>query len=434
MKISGLVFLTGLVVLFSGAPVSGQVTRTVERQTSFADLSTTDAMGNLLVTGDLLTAASPDVTFPFSQNNDQLASAPGVGVGDNDGEAVVAGTGGPFTFTFLTPVEITQIDVYTAWRDARAGQNLEISLSTDGVNFVPLIDYDEPSVGGEVVLSSITDAAGVPLGSDVTAIRFTLPEATNGSGAVFREIDVIGTADPIAEDQVIFSVERQVSYADLSTTDAMGNLLETGDLLTIAVPDVEFPAFQNNDLLSDDPSTIAPGPADGVVDSEAVVAGEGGPFTYTFPTTVEITQINVYSAWRDARAGQNLSISVSTDGENFEPLITYNVESPGDEVVLSTITVANGDPLGTDITAIRFTPGSGTNGTGGVFREIDVIGTSGGFLPGDVNRDGEVNFLDIVPFIGVLSGSLELRLEADTSLDGEVDFLDIVPFITLLSS
>ena len=53
---------TGL--LLSGAPVSGQVTRVVERQTSFADLSTTDAAGNLLVTGDLLTAASSDVTFP----------------------------------------------------------------------------------------------------------------------------------------------------------------------------------------------------------------------------------------------------------------------------------------------------------------------------------------------------------------------------------
>ena len=62
---------TGL--LLSGTPVSGQVTRVVERQTSFADLSTTDAAGNLLVTGDLLTNASSDVPFPFSQNNDLLA-------------------------------------------------------------------------------------------------------------------------------------------------------------------------------------------------------------------------------------------------------------------------------------------------------------------------------------------------------------------------
>ena len=185
---------TGL--LLSGAPVSGQVTRVVERQTSFADLSTTDAAGNLLVTSDLLTNASSDVPFPFSQNNDLLASEPGVSPRVNDSEANLAGAG-PYTFSFLTPVEITRIDVYSAWRDGRAGQNLEISLSTDGVNFVSLIDYDERSAGDEVVLSSITDAAGVPLGSGVIAIRFAPAVGEmNGDGAVFREIDVIGTAEP----------------------------------------------------------------------------------------------------------------------------------------------------------------------------------------------------------------------------------------------
>ena len=430
MKFSNLIFLTGLVVLLAGAPVSGQVTRVVERQTSFADLSTTDAAGNLLVTGDLLTNASSDVTFPFSQNNDQLASDPSVAPGDGDSEASVAGNGGPFTFTFLTPVEIDQIDVYTAWADARAGQNLEISLSTDGVNFVPLIDYDEPSVGGEVVLSSITDAAGVPLGSGVVAIRFALAEGViNGDGAVFREIDVIGTADPVSPDQAVFSVERQANFADLSTTDATGNLLVTGDLLTIATPDVEFPAFQNNDLLTSDPALGVGGGGD----TEAVTAG-AGPFTYTFPAPVEITQIDVYSAWQDARAGQNLAISLSTDGVNFEPLISYNVDSAGNEVVLSTITIVNGDPLGTDITAIRFTPGSGINGSGGVFREIDVIGTSD-FIPvlkGDVNLDGGVTFLDINPFILVLSSN-GFQAEADCDCDGDVDFLDIQPFINILA-
>ena len=259
---------TGL--LLSGAPVSGQVTRVVERQTSFADLSTTDAAGNLLVTDDLLTNASSDVPFPFSQNNDLLASAPGVSPGANDGEVRQAGNG-PYTFTFITPVEITQIDVYTAWRDFRAGQNLEISLSTDGVNFTSLIDYNEESTGGEVVLSSITDEAGVPLGSGITAIRFApAVGANNGSGAIFREIDVIGTADPIPADQAVFSVERQTSFADLSTTDAAGNLLVTGDLLTTATPDVAFPANQNNDLLAS-----APDVAPGVNDSEANLAGNG---------------------------------------------------------------------------------------------------------------------------------------------------------------
>ena len=427
MKFSSFIFLTGLVALLSGAPVNGQVTRVVERQASFADLSTTDAEGNLLVTGDLLTNASPDANFPFSQNNDLLASAPGVSPGANDGEVSQAGNG-PYTFTFITPVEITQIDVYTAWRDFRAGQNLEISLSTDGVNFTSLIDYNEESTGGEVVLSSITDEAGVPLGSGITAIRFApAVGANNGSGAIFREIDVIGTADPIPADQAVFSVERQTSFADLSTTDAAGNLLVTGDLLTTATPDVAFPANQNNDLLAS-----APDVAPGVNDSEGNQAG-AGPYTYTFASLAEITQIDVYSAWRDARAGQNLAISLSTDGVNFEPLLSYNVDSTGNEVVLTTITRANGDPIGTDIMAIRFTPGTGINGSGGVFREIDVIGTSDAppFLKGDVDLNGFVEFADIPAFIQVLIDQGNQR-EADADCNGEVEFADIPAFIQIL--
>ena len=54
-------------------------------------------------------------------------------------------------------------------------------------------------------------------------------------------------------------------------------------------------------------------------------------------------------------------------------------------------------------------------------------------LFGDVNRDGAVNFLDIAPFVSVLSRR-EFQVEADTNEDGEVNFLDIAPFIFFLTS
>ena len=54
-------------------------------------------------------------------------------------------------------------------------------------------------------------------------------------------------------------------------------------------------------------------------------------------------------------------------------------------------------------------------------------------LIGDVNQDGEVNFLDIAPFISILSSDGFLE-EADINEDGVVDFLDIGPFIDVLSS
>ena len=54
-------------------------------------------------------------------------------------------------------------------------------------------------------------------------------------------------------------------------------------------------------------------------------------------------------------------------------------------------------------------------------------------LLGDVNGDGTVNFLDISPFIAVLSNS-QFQEEADIDGSGVVDFLDIGPFIEILSA
>ena len=56
----------------------------------------------------------------------------------------------------------------------------------------------------------------------------------------------------------------------------------------------------------------------------------------------------------------------------------------------------------------------------------------GPVLKGDVDRDGGVTFLDINPFILVLSSN-GFQLEADCDCDGDVDFLDIQPFINILA-
>ena len=64
---------------------------------------------------------------------------------------------------------------------------------------------------------------------------------------------------------------------------------------------------------------------------------------------------------------------------------------------------------------------------------LNGIGLPEPVLLGDTNQDGVVNFLDISPFISILSGAPFLA-EADTNEDGVVDFLDINSFIALLSS
>ncbi len=55
-------------------------------------------------------------------------------------------------------------------------------------------------------------------------------------------------------------------------------------------------------------------------------------------------------------------------------------------------------------------------------------------LIGDVNTDDIVNFLDIAPFIGVLSMPGAFQPEADINQDGVVNFLDIAPFIGALAN
>ena len=73
------------------------------------------------------------------------------------------------------------------------------------------------------------------------------------------------------------------------------------------------------------------------------------------------------------------------------------------------------------------------NGSAGESVLVNVeIGSEPG-EPGDVNQDGKVNFLDISPFIQVLSSG-EYQIEADVNQSGEVNFLDISPFIQVLSS
>ena len=62
-----------------------------------------------------------------------------------------------------------------------------------------------------------------------------------------------------------------------------------------------------------------------------------------------------------------------------------------------------------------------------------MIPNGGMVLKGDVDLDGGVTFLDIQPFIGVLSTNGD-QAEADCDCNGEVNFLDIQPFITILAT
>ena len=56
----------------------------------------------------------------------------------------------------------------------------------------------------------------------------------------------------------------------------------------------------------------------------------------------------------------------------------------------------------------------------------------GQFVLGDVNCDGDVNLLDVAPFVDLLTSGL-FSNKADINQDGEVNLLDVAPFVALLT-
>lgn len=76
--------------------------------------------------------------------------------------------------------------------------------------------------------------------------------------------------------------------------------------------------------------------------------------------------------------------------------------------------------------------GTGNQILGGEVARV-LSNTGVPFSVGDVNRDKTFNFLDIAPFLAVLSTG-EFQVEADFDGSGSVNFLDIIPFIGLLNS
>ena len=125
----------------------------------------------------------------------------------------------------------------------------------------------------------------------------------------------------------------------------------------------------------------------------------------------------------------NQSALLGPLADNGGPTLTHALlpGSPAVDAGSNDLAVdADGNPLTTD-----------QRGENRFVETVDIGAVESGvedlFLLGDTNQDSAVNFLDISPFISLLSSGTFLD-QADTNRDGVVDFLDISPFISLLTS
>ena len=165
------------------------------------------------------------------------------------------------------------------------------------------------------------------------------------------------------------------------------------------------------------------------------------------------TNVAIDGLLANSAAGDTIVLSVWGIGDNVGQdanfTVTYGSNTASEGNIQETLYNGPGQGQGSAVGSIPFV--NFTFVADGVTDRISFdIGGSGVFVPinafslsvtpsanetllGDVNLDGLVNFLDISPFIAVLSGG-DFQAEADCDQSGFVNFLDIAPFIGILSS
>lgn len=201
---------------------------------------------------------------------------------------------------------------------------------------------------------------------------FTLTLSIETSDATIRELNPIGFADPNTGTPV-------TAVAVYFGSDVGAN-----------ATDVQF----------DDPITVIPDDlnGDGITDTNIDIFDENGTSVFG-PVALDITQFFDGGPWDGGTAVAFFDLIGDADGDGINDLRISKYEL---NVTYRAVTACPSD------------------------------GCPSGFERGDVNQDGNVDLLDVTPFVTALVDGTFI-CEADVNEDGTVDLLDVSPFVELLT-
>ena len=316
----------------------------------------------------------------------------------------------------------------------------DLAASAPGISFVSSEGLTTPASD-----TTHFDAEGqIELGQRYAAEFGTLapepepePEPT-GEPVVFdffeTDGDGVAGADPAGTDFDPSAANDTVTVDGLTLTvvdvtareyDLSGDLpVATGNILSSADDDNVVTNISGQRALGINNPSIGNGAFDLIGDgNDSADLNPGETLTFTFDQAVQFTSIELESVEAED------SFDVLVDG--VAVLETTGDDSFIDDLGgLTGLTIAAGSEITFAVDGVLETA---TGGAATSLRietfTVEIVGST---LLGDVNLDGTVDFLDISPFIAVLSGGID-QAEADCNEDGEVNFLDISPFISILS-
>ena len=211
------------------------------------------------------------------------------------------------------------------------------------------------------------------------------------------------------------------------------------------------PSIWGNDLIGellDPPNGDALGEVLGMRDDGSAMLGT---WTTINPTSQAVKWELIDGIWERELVGNGslvagwagTALDIADDGTivGFDSLLTsrrawIQYQGDGDLVLLKAWANSFGAKIPAEISldVCRNISADGRTLIGdSLFSGAWIINIEPAALIGDVNCDGEVNLLDVAPFVELITNG-EFDAKADINSDGEVNLLDVSPFVMLLSN